>query len=643
MRNNPQRRFNHWMNPNAGNQRPTDIVFFDCESYIDKSDPDTQRHTFRLAWAAWCSYTPSRGLVERAWKEAMTPGDLWRWIAGVPARGDKVLVMSHNLDYDVRVSHALTFLPKLGFNPAYGIISESCTFFQFEAQDLTLSMMDNLSLWPSPLADIGQVVGCPKGHVDFDTVTDDSLSSYCKNDVLIMVRQWQFWLRFLDENNLGNFSITLPKQAFNAYRHRFMPSGIAVHNNEIALELERAAYRGGRAEAFYVGRLPKGLYYKLDANSLYPAVMKEHTYPTKLVKVIYHPSLHQLSTLLELYMIIAEVVLDTTEPVFVTRVDAKNAYPTGTFVTTLTTPEVQYAFDKGFIRGVGRVALYERGDIFSKYVDYFYALKERYSRAGQKALAKMAKLMMNALQGKFGQAGHAQKILGDAPPDEIGVKRWIDLESDNHCVDLTFGGKVIRSISGGEAPSSFPAIPAHVTAYARLRMWQLIQKAGLEHVYYIDTDSLIVDDRGYKRLYDEVDPFRLGALKLESTSEHVSIFARKDYVFAGKHVQKGIRKDAEVIGKDKYTQFNFTTLKWAMKHKALDDVRLQRMTKTVRYMTVQGKVRNDHRITPPHLTMTKYDVIGLAMRDRTTTTWTWEFDPLWMEQVIGVEPFPVRV
>jgi hypothetical protein len=248
----------------------------------------------------------------------------------------------------------------------------------------------------------------------------------------------------------------------------------------------------------------------------------------------------------------------------------------------------------------------------------------------------MSKLMLNSLQGKFGQIGHSQRVLDDAPMESLGVRRWLDLESDQRCTDLTFGGRVIRSISGGESASSFPAIPAHVTAYARLHMWHLIVKAGLDHVYYIDTDSIITDEAGYAYLQDDLDPFELGKLKVESVSDDVTIHARKDYEFAGQHIQKGIRKNAEKTGENQYTQWNFTTLKWGLKHSAVDDARLRLVTKTVRYMMVQGKVGKDHRITPPHLNMSRDDVLALYNQDRTSSSWSWEFDPQWFESVTGL-------
>lgn len=628
----------HWLTRNKSSKRPTALVFFDCESNIDKSQQFEQLHTFRLAVASYCVYSQEEGLVEKAWKAFTSPSGLWAWISGIPSEDEEFMCVSHNLDYDLRVSRAFSILPRVGFKPDYAIVADSCTFFSFVAPDRKLSLTDNLSLWPASLKEIGESVGVEKTAVDFDDTDDDELAAYCRNDVRIMIEQWRFWLRFLDEHDLGNFSITIAKQALNAYRHKFMTEKIGIHNSARAIVLERAAYKGGRAEAFFLGELPQGHYYKLDINSLYPAMMKLFKYPTKLVKVIQNVSLQFLGKILDRYLAIANVVVETEKPLYVIEKNGKNVYPTGTFQTTLTTPELQFALMFNHIRGIGRVALYEPADLFSGYVDTFYSMREEYTRAGDTARSKMCKMLMNSLQGKLGQVGHTQEIIGQAPLDEVKVRRWVDLESNRTCVDLTFGGQTIRQMHGGEAYDSFPAIPAHVSAYARLWMWDLIERAGREHVFYIDTDSLIVDYIGFCALESEIDPTALGKLKVESESDHVEIVARKDYRFGDKRTTKGIRKDAIEIEPGKFQQWHFTTLKWGFQVGTLDDVRLHYVERTTKQLGAPDAARTGGWIESPHLTMDANALAPLLEQHPRSRSWIWELDPAWAQRVGGIVP-----
>jgi len=628
----------HWLTKNATSKRPLSLVFFDCESNVDKADPNWQHHTFRLATASYCVYAPETGLTEVAWQSFTDPAELWRWIAGIPDNSPETLCVSHNLDYDARISRAFSILPRLGISPTYCILADSCTFFSFDCDGRQIALTDNLSLWPASLAEIGRSVGIEKTHVDFDDVDDAELAAYCRNDVKILVEQWRFWLAFLDEHDLGNFAITMAKQSLNAYRHKFMPTNIGIHNNERAINLERASYKGGRAEAFFLGKLPQGHYYKLDINSLYPHMMSLYQYPAKLVKVVENISLPYLDQLLERYLAIGEVCLEARDPRYVVEKDNKNCYPTGTFFTTLTTQELQIASILCQIRGIGRVALYEPADLFSEFVSTFYSLRDTYRSSGDDARSKMCKLLMNSLQGKFGQVGHKQSLLGDAPIDQVSIRRWLDVETGKTAVDMTFGGKIIRQVHGGEPWDSFPAIPAHVTAYGRMWMYDLMCQAGRENVFYIDTDSLIVNYLGFRALESEIDEHAIGKLKVESESDDVEILARKDYRFGGRRVLKGIRRDAVEIEPNKFSQWHFTTLKWAFARGDLDDVDVHRIEKQMRYLNVAGGQTADGWLEPLHLVLKPNDVLSYLTNESSATSWAWEFDPTFLARVSKLVP-----
>lgn len=628
----------HWLTHNATSKRPKAIVFFDCESNIDKTTDHEQLHSFRLAVASFCVPSDSEGITEIAWKAFVNPRDMWEWIAGIPFDTDEFLVVSHNLDYDMRVSCAFSILPRLGFKPTYCIISESCTFFSFVALDRNLSLTDNVSLWQASLADIGHSVGIEKTSIDFGATDDDELASYCRNDVRILIEQWRFWLKFLDEQDLGNFAITISKQSFNAYRHRFLKTNIGIHNSKRAIELERSAYKGGRAEAFYLGKLPRGHYYQLDVNSLYPYMMKLYPYPAKLVKVVENVTLPYLDQLLTRYMAIADVAIETEKPVYVVEKNGVNTYPTGSFFTTLTTPELQYASMFNHIRGIGRVALYEPDDLFSTFVDTFYTLREEYLKAGDLARQRMCKMIMNSLQGKFGQVGHKQEVVGSVSLDIVSVRRWVDLETNQTCLDITFGGQIIRQTHGGEPYDSLPAIPAHVAAYARLWMFDLMEIAGREHCFYMDTDSVIVDYIGYRALESEIDPTHLGKLKIQSESDDVEIVAKKHYMFGDNRTIKGIRKDADILGDGSFGQWHFTTLKWGLQVGNLDNVRVHYVKRTLKASTEDHRNINGGWVRPPHTVVTANQLAPYLEQSQGKKSWTWEFDPAWVQRVSGFRP-----
>lgn len=622
----------HWLSRNKARKRPEAILFFDAEAEIDRPDENREEHAFRLGVGCFTTYTEADKLQEQEWRRFSDERDLWRWVEELSAQYEKLLIVSHNIDYDARLCRAFRYLPLCGWSPTYCVMAPSCTMFVWERGKCRIAMLDNMNWWQASIEQLGESVGLPKLQVDFATVAAGELFTYCKRDVEILVKLWRQWLEFLDLHDLGSFGITAAKQAFNSYRHRFMHEKIGIHNNSVCVALSRESYHGGRTECFFVGKAPPGTYYKLDVNALYAAMMAWYPQPAKLVKVIQNVSIDFLNVLLGRYLAVAEVVVEAREPVYVRKISGRNAYPTGSFLTTLTTPELQIALVNNEIRGVGQVALFEGGDLFSEYVDYFTPLRAQYRERGDLAGSRMCKLLRNSLQGKFGQLGHKQEVLGDAPLEAVGVRRWLDAESGRSCVDWTFGGKVIRQYSGGEPWDSLPAIPAHVAAYGRVYMWSLIQLVGREHVFYIDTDSLIVDEQGFRNLIGMIDPGKVGWLKLEGTTANLEINAKKDYRFGDLRTLKGIKSNAVQLAPDLFEQWHFTTIKYAFMEQNLDGVRLRKVQKKQRRGRIAGTVGEDGWVKPPHLHLNPQDLLGYLADQEHDRVWVWEFDPDWLRR-----------
>ena len=66
---------------------------------------------------------------------------------------------------------------------------------------------------------------------------------------------------------------------------------------------------------------------------------------------------------------------------------------------------------------------------------------------------------------------------------------------------LHIGNKIVRiDNTDSNAFDSFVAIASLVTAYARMYLVDLILKVGRENLYYVDTDSLIINKESLIKL-----------------------------------------------------------------------------------------------------------------------------------------------
>jgi len=619
----------HWLRRNRASRRPEVIIFVDTEARMTDLDDRRVEHSLRLGWACLCQYTPETGLQESEWFEFGDPLSFWQWVFAISGDHEQLYIVAHNIAYDARLLKAFSTLPANSFAPNYAIMSESCIFFTFQSDKQKIHLLDNSNYWQIGLDQLGKEFGVAKGTVDFETATDAELSAYCRQDVSVLVTIWQFWLDLLDEHDLGDFAITAAGQAWNAYRHKFMKEKIGIHNRKDAIDLERASYRGGRVEVFRTGSFNGANYYKLDVNGLYAYVMQDSPHPQKLLKIVRARNPDELFTLMERWLAIADVIVDTDKPYYPYRAKDQNYFPVGVFRTQLATPELRIALGEGHLRAIGEVALYEPADLFSGYINTLTPLRQKYKAAGDTGRSLICKLLRNSLYGKFAQRGYRQEVLEDAPLDEVSVRRWVRAETGDRCVDWTFGGKTIRQYYEGESFDSFPAVSAHTAAYAREHMLMLLDLAGWENCLYMDTDSLIVGERGFQRLEAARDNLKLGHLKVEGVTTDLEILAKKAYRFGGQDTIKGVKKKAKRVGQDTYSQEFFTTLNYSFRSGDLGSVQTYQVETHLRHVVTNAIVGLDGVVRPQELEMTQ-DAVYEIVRPESSSRWTWWVDVDWL-------------
>jgi len=152
-----------------------------------------------------------------------------------------------------------------------------------------------------------------------------------------------------------------------------------------------------------------------------------------------------------------------------------------------------------------------------------------------------------------------------------------------------------------EASNSMPAISAHVTDYARLYLWKLIEAAGTGNCFYCDTDSIIVNQAGMKKLILFCDPDRLGWLKVEKESKEVEIRGAKNYTFGGEDTIKGIPKKAKRNKDGSFTYPVFPSMIRELRAGIKEDYRVEGQTKRLTGIYDKGIVTKNGRVKPYRL------------------------------------------
>jgi len=588
----------HTLKPTVGNGRPGSVIWFDTETRAHKLKNGDVRHTLRLGVAEHWRRFKRRGYVKQSELEFDDIDTFWSWLDRCCRNKTTTYLVSHNIVFDIAIVHAFVELARSGWKLQSFYSKATTSIFRWKMGERRLVAIDNMNLFQGKLEKWGDLFGYPKGHVDFDTVGDAELLTYCHRDVEIMVRSWMEWIKFLDTHELGNFKVTIGSTALSAWRHRFMTARVWIHNDAKALGLERESYHGGRTECFWVGSRNDGPFYYLDVNNMYGYVMARYPYPAGIWQTVDDPEPGRLLRKLDKQAVIARVKICVDEPVFPMGNGQHFYYPVGEFVTTLTTPELILAITKGWFREVYSMAWYRQNFLFSDYINYFHGLRQEYEAAGNTGYAQISKMLNNSLYGKFGQLGYDQKRVGDAKPEETWSQLVIDAKTHEVYRMFALGGGVYEERKAGEAANSFPAIAAHATAYARLYLWHLIRSAGRHHAFYCDTDSIIVDQAGYDNLSYLLDPHRLGYLKVEHVSKGLTINAPKDYKMDERIRIKGVTRSADYLDDHTVIQEKWQRLGGQIQAGSTNDYLVGHIKKSLQRTIHSGEVSPSGWIQP---------------------------------------------
>ncbi len=424
----------------------------------------------------------------------------------------------------------------------------------------TYTFLDSIKLLPMALDKAAKTFGFPgklthslELHED-----DEKWIPYLKRDCVALYDSLEKFQELVTEVMGGEMGITAPSTAMKLYRRRYMghgktPAMIPQHRHFKTCEDAacegcmhkwiRSSYHGGRTEIFR--SYGKGVSY-YDINSSYPRAMLEDM-PGGVVKQ-YGPSktvpdFFRIETA-AIGFVECEVHIPSTcylPPLPVHDVKrGKLIFPTGTFSGVWSWEELKLLFDplvNGEITSIKRSVWYQRKTLFFDFVKELYAYRDKNSPSFDEGLALISKLMMNSLYGKFGMNEDRREIVvldkNEKPPEGATFPRFEDGQED-----------VLSRVCYVEkrvTPSYIiPQISAHITALARVRLWNfmahVVRLGG--SLYYCDTDSIITD-------IDNLPcSSELGELKNEYPGEKLEVeivgckmyMLRKEKAFTGEHL-----------------------------------------------------------------------------------------------------------
>lgn len=594
----------HFIKRNHETTTPTYAIWFDTETRNDKRCKDKIVHILTFGWAAFARKRSNGKWDKPEWKRFETADQFFAWVEGKKIPKTKLYLFCHNTSFDIPVLDAFRNFALRGWKLTMACIDAPPTICKLRKDNTTICILDTLNIFRMSLKALGGIIGLEKYDMPDISISSAEGDRYCKRDVEIIMKACMRWWQLIEDNDLGGFAPTLAGQAMRAFRHRFMSHKILIDNHEKATAVSRRSYYGGRTECFRLGHIKEHTTL-LDVNSMYPAVMRAHDYPCRLLGHTRKASLCDLKEWLKSRCLSADVTLRSTENAYPFRTPERLLFPLGRYRTSLSTPEILRALARNDIEEVHEVAIYEKAPVFADFVNYFYNMRLLADAETRTAEALMYKTLLNSLYGKFGQRGLIWETTEQT--DDLSARIWEEKDAETGKIyrHRQLGGIVQVQYNETESKDSFPAIAAHVTAYARLLLYDMINTAGKGNVYYVDTDSLLVNDRGLGALDRYIDPNKLGSLKIEGSYDDVEIFGAKDYRFGSKERHKGVKKNAVWLSANQVRQDQWSSLKGLLATGHLSRPSIKKVTKTLSREYTKGTVLPSGYIEPFRLTGTE--------------------------------------
>lgn len=305
--------------------------------------------------------------------------------------------------------------------------------------------------------------------------------------------------RVLSGWHLGGWSITAGGIALRGWLSTYEGPALYVSSGRHGDALEMSAVAGGLLLARPTGEDPVQAV-SVDARSMYPHLCARTLQGVDLQRRALSGAEAERAVRGSPYSAIARVLVETDVPYYPQRTETGIVYPTGRYITTLVGPELEEALRRSHVRSIIRANVYAMGSPLEAYQRRVWDARKMAENGPFQAAGPLVKRLGVALVGKLAQRSELwRECIPDITDPLWGS--WDHYEWDGTRRRFQSRAGITEVCVGTELCShAIPSIPLWVWSAGRVRMWNWIEAAGLDSVYYADTDGLLLSPDGYARL-----------------------------------------------------------------------------------------------------------------------------------------------
>lgn len=533
----------HYVRHNSVTRVPRAFVYLDTET-VRARQPRSEVQTFRCAVAAYDERRHGGNeWKERVWTRQDSPRALWEWVTQCCRTKARTVLVAHNLAFDLRIADAFTHLPALGWRCIFVRLDGGQAMAIWKRESRTLAMVDSLSWTPMALDKLGKMIELPKLELPDDDDSAEAWYARCERDVEILAEVWRRLMAWIETDDLGNWKPTGAGQSWAAFRHRFKAYELLVHEDDDARDAERASTMTGRTEAWRWGKLTGGPFVEWDFETAYCRIGAECSVPTQLCGELRRPTLADVEKAARTHSVLSIVEVETDVPVVPYRDSDGIRWPTGRFQTILWEHEISAATGAGARVVVLRGWVYRRAPALRDFCTWVLGGLDPDHGQPDPVIRAALKHWSRTLIGRTAAQWSKWDLVGRSPDAGVSLGRAYDVGADERFRFLQVGHDLMRARDAKENPDAMVSVMAWIMAECRLRLWKAMETAGLDHVCYVDTDSVIVDALGDLALSEA----RIPGLRIKSVYQSLEVLGPRQIVPSGRLRASGVPSGARQV------------------------------------------------------------------------------------------------
>jgi hypothetical protein len=501
--------------------------------------------TFRLAVATF-DHQKRKG---DPWQPSDTgkfraPEDLWRWVDDRCVDGKRTVLLAHNLAYDLRVGQAFDWLPKLGWTLEIIRLDSGSTWASWRCGARSLTMVDTVSWFGASVERLGELLGVAKLPLPTDADDDATWFDRCGVDVAILRCAWLRTLDWLEAGDFGTWKPTGAGQGWAAFRHRWMDTRILHHGVLGVAAAEREAAWTGRCEAWRWGPLPRGVWSEWDFTSAYAQVAADVDLPVRLTGHMGPVTARRALDGAPGRCSLIRCTITQATPVAPSRGPYGILWPVGTFSGWYWDVECAEVLRSGGQVECHEGWSYEAAPALRTWANWVLDVLEGPVDAVDPMARLVVKGWSRSLIGRFGSRWSEWAEYGEAHEPGVHLSTVRSEPEGRTFRMLTLGDRCIAEGATADADDGAVAVMSYVMTVSRLRVLAAMAVAGVDHLAYVDTDGVLVDEAGADRLRDAALP----GLREKSRWRRVEVLGPRQLVLDGRLRAAGVSSRAVRVG-----------------------------------------------------------------------------------------------